>query len=149
MKTPERTSREASLLSRPVEALVSLLKRNEPRALPTESLDERTLAEVCELLSEKRRQYVLRSLDSMNGPEYHFGELVDRVAELENECDRNEVTPEQRNRVFIALYQSHLPRFAKADVLSFDQEQNIVSEGPQFTQVWTAYETLIDALSER
>jgi hypothetical protein len=78
-----------------------------------------------ELLSADRRQEVLRYLDA-NGGTADLGELAEHIASLECECTVNELSSQQRKRVYVGLYQCHLPKMAEAGVINYDQDRGDV-----------------------
>lgn len=80
---------------------------------------------VFELVRSPRQRRVLRVLsgttDSMA-----TDELATRVASVEEDVPPDEVTNRQRKRVYVALYQTHLPKLADAGVVDYDREGGTV-----------------------
>ncbi|MWV39546.1 hypothetical protein [Natrialba sp. INN-245] len=79
-----------------------------------------------ELLSCRRRRYVIHCLKQRSGP-VEFRELVTRVAAWENDVPPSAVTYEERMRVYTALRQSHLPKLDDGGVVSYDSDRGTVA----------------------
>jgi DNA-binding transcriptional ArsR family regulator len=85
------------------------------------------------LLQNQRRRTTLRTLRE-RGPELTHGELAEHVAARENDVAREAVTSVQRKRVYISLYQNHLPRLADAGAVTYDPGRGDVAlDGPSET----------------
>ena len=77
------------------------------------------------LLSAERRRRVLRLLD-LNRGEATIGDLAEHIAAEENDIDVAQLSSAQRKRVYVGLYQCHLPKMDDADVIDFDQARGTV-----------------------
>jgi hypothetical protein len=75
-----------------------------------------------DLLSNRRRRYVLYYLREQNGT-VTLEELAEQVASWESDAG-NRVDDE---RVLADLYHSQLPRLEEADTITFDPEENYVT----------------------
>jgi hypothetical protein len=97
----------------------------------TERPDEPDIShdECFDLLSNHRRRYALRYLQH-NGDSATIGELSDQIAAWENGIGTEEVSYDQRKRVYTSLQQVHLPRMDDADVIAYDDRQGVVETGP-------------------
>ncbi|WP_436935638.1 DUF7344 domain-containing protein [Halovenus marina] len=84
--------------------------------------DRLSKAHVFELLSAQRRQEVLRYLEA-NGGTATLGEVAEYIAGLECEVDPAQLNSQQRKRVYVGLYQCHLPKMADAGVIDYDQSR--------------------------
>lgn len=82
-----------------------------------------------DLLSNHRRRYTLHHLQG-NGEQASLGELAEQIAAWENEIDIQEVSSDQRKRVYTSLQQVHLPRMNKMDVVEYDDRAGVVELGP-------------------
>lgn len=92
----------------------------------TEEADERlSKAEVFELLSVERRQQVLLFLDRVEGTA-DVGELAEHIASIECDCERSQLSSQQRKRVYVGLYQCHLPKMADAGVIDYNADRGFV-----------------------
>ncbi|WP_267642345.1 DUF7344 domain-containing protein [Haloarchaeobius amylolyticus] len=88
--------------------------------------------EVFQLLTNRRRRDTIRALageDEDDGGT-DLGTLADEVAAAETGAPIDEVSSDERQRVYISLYQSHLPALDDADVVRYDEETSRVEPGP-------------------
>ena len=85
--------------------------------------------ECFDLLSNHRRRYALRYLQQ-NGDSATIGELSDQIAAWENGIGTEEVSYDQRKRVYTSLQQVHLPRMDDAEVIAYDDREGVVETGP-------------------
>jgi hypothetical protein len=88
-----------------------------------------TYDECFDLLSNHRRRYTLHYLQQ-NGGEASLGDLSERVAAWENEIPMEELSYDERKRVYTSLQQVHLPRMDDAGVVVFDDREGRVEVGP-------------------
>ncbi|WP_416841562.1 transcriptional regulator [Haloferax sp. DFSO52] len=106
--------------------------------------------ELFRILSNSRRRQILYFLHRADGP-LSLKELAAMVASRENETTLEEVTDEERQRVYISLYQTHLPKLESAGLVRYDEEERTVSlvsdvatQGffwmqPETQRSWTQY----------
>lgn len=87
-----------------------------------------------ELLKNHRRREVLRLLRD-NGGTLSLGEVAEFVAAKENGIEEVELTSKQRKRVYVALYQCHLPMMDKAGVIDFNQPRGTLTLETVATQL--------------
>jgi hypothetical protein len=85
--------------------------------------------ECFELLSNHRRRYVLHYL-KQNGESATLGDLAEQIAAWENDIGIEDLTYDQRKRVYTSLQQVHLPRMDDALVVEFDDRSGAVKVGP-------------------
>lgn len=81
---------------------------------------------VFELLSSPRRRYVLYLLREADEP-VELTTLAEQVSAWENDVEVDEITEQERKRVYVSLYQTHIPRLDEAGVVEYDQETGLVS----------------------
>ena len=81
--------------------------------------------EVFEVLRNQRRRYVLQYL-KQDERAVELGDLAQQVAAWEYETTLEEVTPEQRKRVYTTLQQTHLPKMDSSGILSFDSDRGVI-----------------------
>ena len=88
-------------------------------ASDTESLP---LDQVFEVLKNSRRREVLKYL---NGREesVSLSDLAEHVAAIENDTTVKALSSSQRKRVYVGLYQCHLPKMDDMDIVNFDQNR--------------------------
>ena len=88
------------------------------------------LDQVFGVLSNRRRRAILRYLTT-ESPEVEFGELAELLAARECDKDRCQISAQERKRLYIALYQSHLPKMADMDAIDYDERSGLVERGPK------------------
>jgi hypothetical protein len=88
---------------------------------------------VFDILSRARRRYVLYTLKT-EGP-MELTELAERVAAWENDVDLEDLEKQQRKRVYVSLYQTHVPKLEEAGLVEYDDETSIVSLGSQVGEI--------------
>lgn len=137
---------ETSLFARPLNRIVNLVSSS--ATPPQHSDSDLPVGETLELLAPTRRQAVLEILHASPQCPVPVSTLAEYVASEEYDCDVDEVTTEQRKRVYIALYQSHLPTLAQADVVTYDADESWVKVGPEFHRIWQVYTAVLESLSE-
>lgn len=79
---------------------------------------------VFDILSNPRRRFVLHYL-SRQSDAIPLRELADEVARWETGDET--LSPQQRKRVYVSLYQTHVPRLADAGMIEFDSESGLVN----------------------
>ena len=84
---------------------------------------------VYDILKNERRRYVLLYLQQHEDT-VTIGELAESIAAFENDIPVGQLNAQQRKRVYIGLYQCHLPKMADADVIDFEKSRGEVSLGP-------------------
>lgn len=99
---------------------------------------------VFSLLKNQRRRDVLRYLDAHSG-EASTGEVAEHVAARENDIPVSQLTSKQRKRVYVALYQCHLPMMADYGVITFNKPRGRIELTPTAAQL-EPY--LIDSVAE-
>jgi DNA-binding transcriptional ArsR family regulator len=80
-----------------------------------------------EILKNRRRRLVLEYL--RDAEETTIGELAEHIAAIENETTVQQLNAQQRKRVYIGLYQCHLPKMDDAGVVEFNQDRGHVALG--------------------
>ncbi|MXR40377.1 hypothetical protein GRX01_03270 [Halobaculum sp. WSA2] len=93
-----------------------------------------------EILKNQRRRLVLSHLRTVDG-ESTIGDLAEHIAAIENDCDVQALGAQQRKRVYIGLYQCHLPKMDDAGVISFNQSRGNVEIEPEAEPL---YQYLVD-----
>lgn len=77
------------------------------------------------ILQNERRRLVLRYLDGREGP-IDMRDIAEQVAAWEHDTSVRALTSTQRQRVYIALYQSHLPKLDAHGLITYNQSRGIV-----------------------
>jgi DNA-binding transcriptional ArsR family regulator len=74
---------------------------------------------VFEILSNTRRRMLLYYL-RRHGGSATVKELAEQIAALENEVDVEDLQRQQRKRVYVSLYQTHVPKLEEAGIVEYD-----------------------------
>ena len=85
---------------------------------------------VFEVLSNGRRRFVFHYLKQEQRQVY-LRELAEHVAAIENDTTTDQLTSSQRKRVYVGLYQCHLPKMDDMGVVDFNQDRGHVALAPQ------------------
>jgi DNA-binding transcriptional ArsR family regulator len=81
--------------------------------------------EVYHLLSNPRRRFIisyLREVDTIG-----LQDLASRVAAWENDTTVDELTDQQQKRVYVSLYQTHIPKLEDAGIVTYDSDAGQVA----------------------
>lgn len=84
--------------------------------------------DIFHLLQTSRRRETLRYLLEANGP-VKMRDVAEHVAAREHGTTVKQLRSTQRQRVYIPLYQSHLPKLDKNGVIDYDQSRGVISPG--------------------
>lgn len=90
--------------------------------------------ETFHLLSNQRRRNALWYLRDHDGA-VSMRDLAEWIAAQEHETTVAQLTSDERQRVYIALYQSHLPKLADYGVIEYNQSRGIVRRTPLAEQL--------------
>ncbi len=85
-----------------------------------------SLDEKFDLLSNSRRRAAISVL--FEHERIEFGELVDRVAEIEYQLPIEEISSDERHTIYVSLQQSHKKRLERSGVV--EEEHNSLKLGP-------------------
>ena len=99
-----------------------------------ESGDDLPLDVVFDILSVERRRHTLAYLLTESA-QTTLGDLAEHIACLENDKDLVDLSSQERKRVYVGLYQSHLPRMDDAGVVDFDSDRKTVELGANAAQL--------------
>ncbi|SEO90983.1 hypothetical protein SAMN04487948_107102 [Halogranum amylolyticum] len=102
-------------------------RTEQTRGEPTLSKDE-----LFEILKNRRRRDVLTNLDA-NGGSAILGEMAEYIAAKENDIEVSTLSSSQRKRVYIGLYQCHLPKMANYGIVDFDKGRGTIALRPTAT----------------
>jgi hypothetical protein len=98
---------------------------------------ELSQAELFDVFSNARRRQAVRYLKRQGG-RCDLASLVEQVAAWENDIRSDEVTRTQRRRVYISLYQTHLPMLEEHDIVDWDPDAHTIELLPS-TDVFEPY----------
>ncbi|QCW02378.1 hypothetical protein [Natrinema pallidum] len=104
------------------------------RAVEQGSPSDLSLDDVYHLLQTKRRRDVLRYLRGVDGP-VRLRELAEQVAAWEQDTAVENLSSDERQRVYISLYQSHLPKLDNHGIVDYDKDRGRVEATPRLSQL--------------
>ena len=90
--------------------------------------------ELFHLLQNSRRRAVLRYLRGREGP-VRMRDVAEQVAAWEHDTTVAQLSSNERQRVYIALYQSHLDTLADAGVIAYNKPRGVIEPLPLLDQV--------------
>lgn len=96
--------------------------------------DPLSLDVMFELLKNKRRRDLLRYLEEQDDV-VTMSDLAEHVAAIENDIPEAQLSSQQRKRVYVALYQCHLPILDRADVVNFNKARGLIERTPRADQL--------------
>lgn len=85
--------------------------------------------EIFHILQNDRRRGVLRYLQGREDP-VRMRDVAEQVAAWEHDTTVQGLSSKERQRVYIPLYQSHLPKLDEAGVIDYQQSRGIVERNP-------------------
>lgn len=91
-----------------------------------EKTSELSRDRIFDILSSPRRRYVLHYLRTEQSP-IQMTDLAEEVAAWENETTIEELSSQDRKRVYVSLYQTHVPKLAEAGLVNYDRDSGEVS----------------------
>ena len=86
------------------------------------------------LLQNERRRRVLEYLSEIDGA-VEMRDIAEQIAAWEHETTVQQLSSQERQRVYIALYQTHLPKLAESGVITYNQSRGIIERTPLTDQV--------------
>lgn len=99
-----------------------------------EITEELPLDQLFEILKNSRRRLTLQYLEDNDGTAT-LSELAEHIAAIENDTTVQAISSSQRKRVYVGLYQCHLPKMDDTDVIDFDQNRGTIEIGPNADQL--------------
>lgn len=94
-----------------------------------DSTDEVALSrdDIFHFLQCRRRRLTLKYLQEDTSEEpVVMSDIAEHIAALEHDTTVRALRSQERQRVYIALYQSHLPKMEKAGIISYNQNRGLV-----------------------
>lgn len=102
--------------------------------MSTTDTDTLSRDEVYDILSNARRRFVIYFLRGRDEP-VQLSELSDRVAAWENDVPVEELTDQQVKRVYVSLYQTHIPKLEESGIVEYDKDSGVVQLTPQVSDL--------------
>ena len=103
--------------------------------------------DVFHILQTKRRRDVLRFLRDASEP-VRMRDLAEQVAAWEQETTIDRLSSSERQRVYISLYQSHLPKLDERGIVEYDKDRGIVERTALATQFDPFLDEALETASE-
>lgn len=123
-KSTERTiSRTDSDTPKQNEFTYTLFDKNEQGSTET---SEPSKDVIFALLKNSRRRQVIQYISNA-GRTVTTAELAEHIALIENDIDIAQLNSRQRKRVYVALYQTHLPKLDTEDIIQYDASRGRVT----------------------
>ncbi|MFH5802266.1 hypothetical protein [Haladaptatus sp. CMAA 1911] len=98
----------------------------ETQTIPDATVEpELSKNKIFHLLQTPRRRYALQYLKEHDTP-VEMRDLAEQVAAWENETNVQALTSDERQRVYIPLYQSHLPKLDEEGIIEYNQSRGTV-----------------------
>lgn len=88
------------------------------------------LDQIFGILQNRRRRHVLRYLGDVEW--VTLSELAEQIAARECDKDVDQLDSQERKRAYVGLYQSHLPKMAEVDAITYDRDRGTIERGPRF-----------------
>jgi len=95
---------------------------------------ELTKGEIFDLLKNRRRRMVIRYLRKHDGDAV-LNDLAEHIAAEENDITVRQLSSDQRKRVYIGLYQCHLPKMDSLGVIDYDKNRGTIELQASVTQL--------------
>lgn len=95
---------------------------SDPDSMKSLTIDHSTAHD---LLSSGRRRHTLDCLTDHGS--MALSDLADEVASREYEDTLSQVPGDAVLKIYVSMYHTHVPKLATADVVSYDQEQDLVT----------------------
>lgn len=94
-------------------------------ATSREGGSELTKGEIFDLLKNRRRRTVIRYLRENDGYA-ELNDLAEYIAAKENDIEIRQLSSDQRKRVYIGLYQCHLPKMDSLGVIAYNKDRGTI-----------------------
>lgn len=98
------------------------------------SQEEISQDDIFDLLSNPRRRFVINYLLREDRP-VGIQELSRELATWEFEVEPEELTDQQEKRIYVALYQTHVPKLEEAGVVDYDADASLIELTDAATQL--------------
>jgi hypothetical protein len=96
---------------------------------PTETVAPLSKDDTFHLLQNERRRMALAYLNEQTGT-VEMRDVAEQVAAWENDTTVQQLHSDERQRVYIALYQTHLPKLDDEGVIDYNQSRGLIETTP-------------------
>jgi len=97
--------------------------------------DPLSLDLVFEVLKNERRRRVLQFLRDSSGT-VSLSDVAEHIAAIENDKPEKALSSQERKRVYVGLYQCHLPKMDDTNVVDFDGNRGTIDLGDNAEQLY-------------
>ena len=105
----------------------SLPEEAQPSDNPSE--EELPLDQVFGILKNQRRRYVLKFLKDSDEEEVSLSDVAEQIAAWENDKEVRQISSKERKRVYVGLYQCHLPKMDGMGIVAFNKPRGLIGLG--------------------
>ncbi|MDG5776817.1 hypothetical protein VB773_21910 [Haloarculaceae archaeon H-GB2-1] len=67
--------------------------------------------------------------------EVELGELSAKIAAWENDTEVDELTDQERKRVYVSLYQTHIPKLEEVGLIEYEKDSGVVTLTDKATEI--------------
>lgn len=114
---------------------MSKVEDSDPPGEPDErTADAPSSQTIYGLLADRRRRYAIHYLKQRDEA-VSLRELAEQVAAWENEKPVEALNSQERKRVYIALYQSHLPSMDREGIVEYDSDKGTVALAEEYADI--------------
>lgn len=124
MSAAEHTPESTSLEDTATES--SAAAEGEKKTQPVSGL---SLDVVFNILQNRRSRLVLQAIEERDGTTT-LSDLAEHIGGIENDKPSTALNAQERKRVYVGLYQCHLPKMDDAGAIEFDKNRGTVERGP-------------------
>lgn len=105
-------------------------QQTEPEVVDAAAIEEAQIGfdQLFEILKNQRRRRVLRYLIE-NDEGVTLDELAEAIAARETDKDVRQITSQERKRVYVGLYQCHLPKMDDYGAISYNKPRGQIEMG--------------------
>lgn len=108
--------------------------------------DRLSIGNVCHVLQNDRRRLVLHHLREADNP-VRTSELAEEIAATENDTTPEQLAHSERKRVYISLYQVHLPTLDDAGAVRYDSDRGTIEPLPAADRLYDAFDCIAEVAS--
>ena len=93
---------------------------------PSETDEDLEIGKIFEILKNERRRRVIEFLNEREDETTTLSAVAEHIAAQENDTDVSQITSSQRKRVYIGLYQCHLPKMDSYGIIDYQQSRGTI-----------------------
>jgi hypothetical protein len=92
---------------------------------PDDEPEQLSLDVIFEVLKNERRRLALKYLRTEEST-VSLGTLAEHIAAIENDKDESMIRSDERKRVYVGLYQCHLPKMDDMGIVEFNRDRGLI-----------------------